>query len=43
MRAFFAGEIAAEIEDGIADELTRTVVGYVSAAVDFVELHTSPG
>jgi hypothetical protein len=35
--ALFAGEVAAEVEDGIADELAGAVVGDVAAAVDLVD------
>ena len=38
MRAFLAGEVAAQIDDGIADELAGAVIGDVAAAVDLVEL-----
>lgn len=38
VRALFAGEIAAQIEDGVADELSGTVVGDISAAIDLVYL-----
>ena len=43
MRAFLAREafrVAAEIEDGVADELARTVVGDVAAAIDLVDFYT---
>ena len=38
VRAFFAGEVAAQIDDRIADELAGAVVGDVAAAIDLVEL-----
>ena len=38
VRALLAGEVAAQIEDGVADELAGAVVGDVAAAVDLVEL-----
>ena len=37
MRTAFAGKVAAEIEDGVADELAGAVVGDVAAAIDFVD------
>ena len=37
MGAALAGEVAAEVEDGIADELAGAVVGDVAAAVDLVD------
>ncbi len=39
--AFFSGKIAAQIDDGIADQLTGTVVGYVAAAIDLVQLDSA--
>jgi hypothetical protein len=41
--AFFAGKIAAEIEDGVADELAGAVIGDVAAAIDLVHLHSTLG
>ena len=41
MRAFFAGQIAAQIDDGIADELAGAVVGDIAAAIDLVQLHAA--
>ncbi len=38
MGTAFAGEIAAEIEDGVADELAGAVVGDVAATIDLVDL-----
>ena len=38
MGAALAGEVAAEVEDGVADELTRAVISDVAATVDFVDL-----
>jgi hypothetical protein len=35
--ALFAGEVAPEVEDGVADELAGAVVGDVAAAVDLVD------
>ena len=35
--AALAGERAAEIDDGVADELARAVVGDVAAAIDFMQ------
>jgi len=35
--ALFAGEVASEIEDGVADELAGAVVRDVAAAVDLVD------
>ena len=43
VRAFLAGEVAAEVDDGIADELARAVVGDVSTAIDFVEFDSALG
>ena len=43
VRAAFAGEVAAEVEDGVADELAGAVVGDVAAAVDFVDFYGSAG
>ena len=43
MRAAFAGEIAAEVEDGITDELAGAVIGDVTAAVDLVDLDAFAG
>lgn len=37
MRSALAGQVAAEVEDGIADELPRAVVGNISAAIDLVD------
>ena len=39
MRAALAGQVAAEIEDGVADELAGAVVGDVAAAVDLVDFY----
>jgi hypothetical protein len=41
VRAFFAGEIAAQIDNGISDELTWTVVSDIAPAVDLVQLDSS--
>ena len=38
VRAFFAGQVAAQIDDGVADELAGAVIGDVAATVDLVEL-----
>lgn len=38
VRTALAWEVAAEVEDGVADELARTVVGDVSSAIDLVYL-----
>src|ERR1700750_1173232 len=43
VRAFFAGEIATQIDDGVSDELTWTVVGDIAPAVDLVQLDASLG
>ena len=43
VRAAFAGQVAAEIEDGVADELAGAVVGDVAAAVDLVDLDAAAG
>jgi hypothetical protein len=43
MRAFFAREVAAEVEDGVTDELAGTVVGDVAAAVDLVDVDAFAG
>ena len=37
VRAFFAREVPAQIDDGIADELAGAVISNVSAAVDLVK------
>ena len=37
VRAFLAGEVAAQVEDGVADELAGAVIGDVAAAVDLVD------
>ena len=42
-RAALAGPFAAQVEDGIADELAGTVIGDVAAAVDLVELDAARG
>jgi prepilin-type processing-associated H-X9-DG protein len=39
----FAGEITAQVEDGVADELAGTVVRDVTAAVDLVDLDAFAG
>ena len=41
--AMFAGEVAAEVEDGVADELAGAVVGDVSAAVNLVDFDAFGG
>ena len=38
MGAALAGEVAAEVEDGVADELTWAVISDVAATVDLVDL-----
>ena len=38
VRALFAGPVAAQVDDGVADELAGAVVGDVAAAVDLVQL-----
>ena len=43
VRATFAGKVAAQVEDGVADELAGAVVGDVAAAVDLVELDAAAG
>src|ERR1039458_10902297 len=37
-RAALAGPFAAQVEDGVADQLAGTVIGDIAAAVDLVEL-----
>jgi len=39
--AAFAGKVAAEIEDGVSDELARPVIGNVTATVDLVDLNAA--
>ena len=41
--AALAGQVAAEVEDGVADELAWAVVGDVAAAVDLVNLGAAAG
>jgi len=43
MRTAFAGEVAAEVEDGIADKLAWAVIGYVTTAVDLMDLDATAG
>ena len=43
VRASLAGEIAAQIENWVADQLARTVIGHVPTPVDLVDLDTSTG
>ena len=38
MRTSLAGKIAAQVEDGVADELAGAVIRDVAAAVDLVDL-----
>ena len=40
---FLAGKFSAQIEDWIADDLARTVIGDVAAAIDFVDLDAAAG
>ena len=39
MGAALAGQVAAEVEDGIADELAGAVVGDVAATINLVDLN----
>ena len=41
--AALAGPVAAQIDDGVADELAGAVVGHVAAAVDLVQLDAAGG
>ena len=41
--AAFAGEVAAEVKDGVADELARAVIGDVASAVDLVDFDAALG
>jgi hypothetical protein len=41
MRAFFPRKIAAQIDDGISDELPWTVVRYVAATIDLVQFNSA--
>ncbi len=41
--AALAGEVAAEVEDGVADELAWAVIGDVAATVDLMDLCTTGG
>ena len=43
MRAILAGEVAAQIDDGVADELSGAVIGDVAATVDLVQLDVARG
>ena len=43
VRSLLAGEITAQIKDGVADELAGAVVGDVSATVDDVQLDAFAG
>jgi hypothetical protein len=40
--AFFSGKVAAEVEDGITDELTWAVVRNVSTAIDLEQFNSAP-
>jgi hypothetical protein len=31
--------VESEVEDGVTDQLTRAVIGYISAALDLVDLY----
>ena len=41
MRAVLAGPLAAQIDDGVADELTRAVIGHVAAAIDLMHFNSA--
>ena len=43
MRTLLAGKIAAQIDDGVADQLAGAVIGHVAAAIDLVQLHAAAG
>jgi hypothetical protein len=43
MGAALAGEVAAEVEDGVADELAGAVIGDVATAVDLVDFDAALG
>ena len=39
MRTAFAREVAAEVEDGVPDELAGAMIGHVATTVGFVDSH----
>jgi hypothetical protein len=41
MWALFPGKIAAQIDNGISDELTRAMVGHVAATIDLVQFNSA--
>ncbi len=43
MRTALARQVAAEVEDGVSDELAGPVIGDISAAVDLVDLGAAAG
>ncbi len=43
VRAALVREIAAQVDDWVADELARAMVGYVSTTIDLVDLYASMG
>jgi hypothetical protein len=43
VRTTFAGEVAAQVEDRVADELAGAMIGDIAAAVDLVDFGATAG